>query len=572
VEDGLVVVFRYLPVFLQQKSLRYQKNKTSTEFAKYDNEGKYSQYYSGYSMVQFPVEKNQFTSDHTMSLWFEKEGVDVHELRRKYQLTPPSVEAVYKDFYKYLMDYSKKFNYDLFEKATVWQYWSFCDAFGGKTRMKSLSVDEVLPFIDRQKSATTFLNKHYKNKGQCIDSEDFQQSFCVFLYLYVMDEEVWVPCSAVRKEEIRLTEKILELSHRSFILMSLYYIILGHMLHLDFDLTHAKHWEKTRTGMGMSLFFGQYETKMKPYFNPQFKFFDFRDVSKWDSRNQEWYTEKLNAMYNLFYPERFIQLSVMLGTWWKHCDILNIPDIKVDTYKLRAALSIDEARGPVVMPRGEVMMKDRGTNSGSNRTTPKNVDVHENFNMQGGIQVFGSYSRKSYDKFRKRYQWDHLGDDVINAGPDGKPSDATVQIMKESGWEIDRQIVSSPWELEYMSCKPLQVEQKHFGTRIVPMVNSSKVIASLIDKMKAHETKEEKLMRLTSALLLCAWTEDAECILHVRERLLTLYPDLRHHRLNKSLEELRSMYFGELEGVSNDPLFMCFLEDHVETFRCLKYA
>jgi len=557
-------VFGYLPSSIQERCLKncYQ-NKKSKEFEKFDHDGEYSAYYSGWTLFNLVVEKNQCKPDVYLSQLLEKSGIDVEALRKIYGLTPPSVEAVYKDYYKYLVTYSSTFIYSLSEKAAIWQYFQFSDAFGSYNRMDVLSIDDVLPFIERQKSATTFLNKVFKNKGQCIDSEEFRDSYCRFLYSLITDEQIEVPKMAVRKEEIRLMEKINEGSQRSFILSSLYYILTGHQCYLDFDVAHATKWFETRTGMGMSLFNGQYEKSVIEDLNPQFKFFAFKDVGKWDSRTVYAVTETLTPIYNQFYPKRIYKLYELLGSWSKNAVEIGIPDIDVDTYRLRYILNQEEARGPVVMPRGEIMFKGRGTDSGTNRTTPKNVDVHDNFLFQGAIDVMGSYSRATYDKFRKNYVVHHTGDDEKFAGVDGKPYFRMLEIMKSVGWEIDGKECSTPWEMEYLSCKPAEVEVRFLGKRIVPVVNSAKVIASLCDKMKVTETLEEKLMRICAARLLCCWTADSPYLEEVNRLFLKDNPQFLKHTLNKSIEELRFMYFGSLESLSDEMVDLIFFVDQL---------
>jgi len=451
--------------------------------------------YTGWTLFQKgSSNKNVHCEDPQMVRWLRDVGYDWNEMKIMYGLTPPNASAVYKDYFKYIMSFSTKFNYSLFEKACIWQYYMFKKAFRGFDRFEILNIDQVIPLIDRPKSATAFLNKIYANKGDCLDDVSFRRSFVRFLYKYCQGEDVMIPCQAVRKEEIRTWEKIQENAQRSFILASLYYLIFGHCLFADFDLHHADKWYETRTAMGMPLFWGCYEKKVKPTFDTKFKFFGFRDIGKWDSRNQYWMAEKLTLfLYNTFYPKQFISFYDLLGSWRVHALELGLEDFNIDTYQMRAKMNEDEAYGPVMLPQGELTVKNRGTNSGTNRTTPKNCDVHQNFVFQGAIDYYGSYSFEAYEKYLRENCDDIIGDDEMTAAMSDGPWLRTNALMQEAGWEIDSHIVQSAYDLEYVSCKPALVETERYGKRIVPIVNSAKVIAALGMKSKPNESPEEKM-------------------------------------------------------------------------------
>jgi len=68
---------------------------------------------------------------------------------------------------------------------------------------------------------------------------------------------------------------------------------------------------------------------------------------------------------------------------------------------------------------------------------------------------------------------------------------------------------------------------------------------------------------------LCAWTEESPYLEEVNEKFLTSYPIMRRHALNKSIDELRSLYFGSLEGVATSGEVTFLLSAAQEFFDCI---
>jgi hypothetical protein len=499
---------------------------------------------------RFPIAKNRYRPDDLFSSWFEEEGIDVHELRKRFSLTPPSIESVYKDYFKYVDKVLVTVPYVEAEKGMLW----LCQFKRQRLRKQCIlyNYDTAVTYIDRSKSATAIWNTHCRTKGEVLDSEDFKTSYVIFLYRFLLGEPALLLWLANRKEEIRPTEKIEQLAIRSFIIASVYALITNHMVNMDHDLLTATEWFEYQTGMGMSLFNQNYDKKMKPFENRPFK--KFYDVSKWDARQHHFLRRLEIFSVTAMYGQNKTSFYWLLGSLAVRAKDLGMPDFPVLAHTVRERLLESETFGPVILPHGEICHKDRGKNSGDGRTTGQNVGCHKIMAFTAGGRLYDEL-----DDYLAANLDDETGDDKIWAGDVESDFEEQVKVLKEYGYELDVHHCESFYDLEYLSTKPIKIT--HFGNEyIVPQVNSQKVIAALCDKLEKRD-KDTDYMRLVSAKILCYWTKDYPIVKAVEQKFLQLNPDMIRSRLNKTDDFILEMYIGHFEKLTPHPEFMDFLED-----------
>lgn len=492
-----------------------------------------------------PIQKNYYHTDNKFRQYLEDVGFDVNELLKMYRMTPASTESVYKDFYKYLMpvpwEYKPtNFKAIAFEMLCEWKN-------KPKVRARLFNYDEACSYIDRSKSATVFFNRVYKNKGEVLDSPDFEKHFLFYLHALINQENILTVWMATQKEEIRDSNKIDELSIRSFVIIGIFALIVNHMCNLDGDLISAEHWRTLKIGLGMSLFERNYDDIFSLIARFKHKF--FYDVGKWDSRFQHevkaWELEAHSTMYKV----RTVTIREFLGDrmYAKWCALGFNPNQMVDTYVIRHRLLKDETLGPVMLPEGELFIKERGKNSGDGRTTAQNCGGHKFYEFETAAKLYGTRARE-YSNFTEDWK---MGDDQCGSSDDKEYFPAQMETLRSYGYEVEGRECTFD-ELEFLSTSPKRIILND-GTKLwVPCVNSAKIVASLADK-KHIEDSEIDFSRLTSARILCFFTEDYSKLEKVNTLFLQDYPQFTRHAMNKSYQEILNMFVGrfeQAEGVS----------------------
>jgi hypothetical protein len=484
------------------------------------------------------IEKNQFQQDKLMKHLLTEVGFDVKSLKKIYDLTPVMVKGVYKDFAKYYIPRELRTIYKEWEYGAQW-YLQFKLMLGKKFDI--MNYDQVVRYIDRSKSPTAFMAPIYRNKGECLDDPEFRKSLVVFLYLFLNDEEVILPWKTTQKFEIRPTEKIKEGSVRSFVIGSIYALILNHMLNLDHDLLIAEHWKKMRTGMGMSLFYQDYHQKVS--LKEKFTCHGFYDVPKWDSNQHHWWRAlEVNTVTPLC-RRHYVKFFDLLGSLKPVAQELGYQDFDVDCHRARHKLLYHETVGPVILPRGEILQKRRGKNSGDGRTTPQNVGCHKIIEFTAARKIYGE---NGFHKYLKENDAEHTGDDNWTSGNDYRVFDEVVRQFKLLDIEVETEKVGDLQQVEYLSCKPVRV-RVYEKEMWMPCVNSAKVVASLSSKMRERDPVLD-LARINAAIVLCRWTEDHQMLVQVREKYLAMYPDHAADAVNFTDQQCLELYFGRLEA------------------------
>jgi len=518
------------------------------------------------TMPRFQKDHPQYVEDPILRSVLEEVGFDLEKLHKMYKMTPVDRRYVYIDFLKYVTDVEWKMDADTMLKAKNY-------LFKWKREMnyvpKVLTLDEALLFIDRPKSSTFPLNQHYKNKGECLDDIEFRKSFVKFMYGYYTDQYLPLWC-ATQKEEIRSAEKVDQGKVRSFMIGPLYLLIMSHMVNYDLDMATAKDWKKLNIGMGMSLFHGDYNDKFESIKD---WLFAFSDVSKWDSRMQ-YILAAIECDVNcaIYGPNRKMFLSKLLGSWDKYRVELGLPDLLINLDRLRHKITYDSFYSYVVLPNGEIVLKLRGQPSGDARTTPRNTAVHK-------LMTFLVAVRKmlTYQETRHNIKDDETGDDMFNAIRPGfrlkleEWMEAYVKTLGEFAWEVETSgEVGGLDTVEYLSTRPVFFDCQ-LGQKIVPIVNSSKVVASLADKTKTTGPAMA-LTKLCAARLLTFFEQETFSKLDLAaDKLIARHDrafDTEFQNAKKSkfsAEEIASMYVGRFESISEQgcEMLFSFLEEHM---------
>lgn len=483
--------------------------------------------------------KARYEQDTFFTDLLDKSGVDVKKLHEMYNLTPISPESVYKDFAKYHapLDLSNV-DWDRLEIGAMWliQHKFKCM----KRRPKILSYDAVLELIDKTKSATALWNMLCADKRDVLASEDFKVSFIKFLYGYATGEAFYVLWLAIQKEEIRPTEKIVDLKIRSIIVGSIYSLILGHMLYADMDDAIAEAWFDYRGGIGMSFFNGQYDKKISEYEGKPC--LGFSDVGKYDSR-QAYYLQQLGAFVaTALYKVETIKFYDLLGSLNGLAQKLGFDDIVINLAYLRNRLIEDGCYGPVIMPDGTVVVTDTGEKSGNHRTGHSNTDRYKIVEFAAASKFFNSY--KEY--ITSNYRTDQTGDDMIYGGETYDLMDEMNAIWKTFGCDIETHKVSTVAELEYLGSNPVLVEWGGL-VKWMPRVNSSKILAGLASKL-SERTIDVDIGRLSSARVMCHFTEDAAILDSIISEYNSIVPQARNDTRWWTPYQINGFYFGEFES------------------------
>jgi len=494
-----------------------------------------------------------------LTKYFDMDAVD-----KEYSLTPKNTEYVYIDFKKYLQPCNINPNYPKIDESYQMLYkWKL------KTKLqpKILTIDELLPYLERSTSATFPYNTVYGTKGELLDDPSFRMSFVKFFHQYYHNEALsfW---QATQKEEIRDTQRIQDMKVRSFLVGSVCLLIISHMLNYDQDQILAINWEKLRIGVGMSLFHGDYNRKMQHV--KEFKAF-FSDASKWDSR-MIYYLARLECQTtNWFYGERsrYIKFSKLLGSWDEYRKKQNLPDFKVDTFWLRHIVTVDSQKSINVMPHGEVLLKTRGQNSGDGRTTPRNTNVHKAKEFETALNLIPEEwdPDQKFEFIQSHVFCDETGDDMFGPIKENEYFDCAKfaqkykEVMEQCGWETE---VSEPLPIqqcEYLSAKPVDVETP-FGPKLMPLVNRLRIVSSLGNKVK-DLSPSMSLQKLIAACIACFWDFEVFSTLEiVAEELISQYDNPNDTEFQKmkqtfyrfNAETIVKLYCGQFEGVDDECL------------------
>jgi len=493
----------------------------------------------------------QFFEDFYIGPLLEEAGVDTKAIRQEYGKTVTTDEACYKDFVKYLepveYSYTNQELDDYFEGLAIWQ-----ETVPYVPRL--MSIDDILPFIERSSSSTAFLTKLWKNKGACLDDHRFRYSFVKWLKLYVTGKAPPLVWTVSPKEEIRLMEKVIAGKIRSFVIGPLFHYLLSHMLFFDLDKHIQIHWEEYGIGAGMSLFYGDYSRKFEAYVDAVM--YDSSDVSRWDGHLHYELMEIETRIVNLKYHQRYILLSKLLGSWDKYRDY---DDIEIDVWRVRLMLTWDSVFSYNLMPNGEVVTKRRGMNSGSPRTLPLNTKCHKGLDLLAIHKTISeTYKLETisdsleFNKREKLIVSDETGDDKVTALFHESVlsySQNYVQIMKKFGFDVDVKTTKQFSEMEYLSTRPLRI--KVYGVfKTVPRPIVRKLFASLLDKT-SQQTPAMALQRSNAVRILCAWDPSFKYADYVSLALIRRYQmtdktaDFQNAIRSYFPEEfIRAMYIG----------------------------
>lgn len=532
-------MLRYLVRFLPSRVLATVKIDVPT-YTSRDLEKVGLQQYQLASFSTRAIEKNQFQHDDLITKLLRRAGFDVATLKTWYDLTPVMVDGVYKDYAKYYIPREVTISYKEWVKGAQWYL-----QFKMKMRKKFdiMNYDEVVKFIDRSKSPTALMAPSYKTKGECLDDEDFRKSFVIFVWLFVNDEELIIPWKTTQKFEIRPTAKINEHSVRSFVIGSIYALLLNHMMNLGHDLLIAENWNEMRTGMGMSLFQQDYHQKVSA--KESFKCHGYYDVPKWDSNQHHWWRGlEVNTITPLC-KRHFVKFYDLLGSLAPIAKELGYANIDINCHRVRHQLLYHETIGPVILPRGELCEKERGKNSGDGRTTPQNVGDHKIIEFTAARKVYGKHK---FEKYLKENHGEHTGDDNWTSGENFDVFDEVIEQFKKLGVnDIEYEKTDSIYNVEYLSSRPIKVEI-YGKAYYMPQVNSSKIIASLASKMRERNPILD-LARINAALILCKWTEDYPLLENVRKEYLEIYPSHKDDSVNFTNQQILELYLGRLESL-----------------------
>jgi len=361
------------------------------------------------SVYGYSRKKNKWSDDHVMEELLEKQGIDTSVLKRDYCLVPPDDRLTYYDIAKYFKNEPDPGHFltDDWQQAQEWYYQYHLPLH---TNPQVLSFDEVVSLMQNDKSATVFLNQKYKNKGELFRDPEFRMSYYQFI-ADVLRGEVDPVFLAHLKCEIRPRSKVYEQKKaRAFIIAAIYHLMLDHQLNLDFDMEWMEHWFEGNHGLGFSLFNGQYHHKFSKMFHHPGEKEAFYDVGKWDKLLRKFLQLKEIDVVSRFYPQfepitKFIpaELCSKFGFDVNH---------KVNTHWLRRWLVETSASSYIVLPRGEIVIKDDGQNSGNGRTSPGNTGCHKLGEFNAAIK----YGYKTYRQYVKENYSDHTGDDEMFKG------------------------------------------------------------------------------------------------------------------------------------------------------------
>jgi len=465
-----------------------------------------------------------------------------------YDLTPISLESVYKDFAKYHV-YSplQTVPWSSLEIGAHWLSLNKLSLL--KNRPQLLSYDAVISMIDMKKSATAIWNQVFRSKRQLLDCPSFKISFVQFLHSYARGESVYILWLAIQKEEIRAFEKIIDKKLRSIIIGSIYSLILGHMLYGDLDDEISSLWFEFRSGIGMSFFNSQYHRKISEYLGK--KCLGYSDVGKYDSRQAQYLQQLAANSADYVYSIKRVNFYDLLGSLQPIAVELGMVDFVVDVPYLRARLIEDGVFGPVIMPDGTVVTKNTGEDSGNHRTGHSNTDRYKIVEFAAAYDC----GFKSYKEYRNsQYVTDHTGDDMIHGGPDYRIMDRMNEIWLSLNCDVETHKVDSVSKLEYLGTNPLLI--RWYGLlRFVPRTNSSKIIAALMAKLTTREIDVD-ISRLSSAKILCHYTEDREVIDDVIKQYLVDHPQCRKDKRWWSDTDIHSFYVGHFESSTSFDLLL----------------
>jgi len=495
-------------------------------------------YYFG-SIERRATQKSYFTSDDYFCKLLDAAGYDTEAMKQDYRLTPINIDSVYVDFAKYHreIDYSNV-DWAALEEGARWL--AEHKLRSCKRKFRILTYDEVYELIDRTKSATAFLNTHFKNKGEVLDSEDFKYSYVQFLYGYAKGEAYYFPWLTFQKEEIRPGEKVDLSKFRSVIVGAVYSLVTGHMVYNDMDAATAEHWREYGTGIGFPIFGGSYDYMCKDFEDG--KAFGFSDVGKYDSVQAARLNQLVDIATNACYERRFVKFYDLLGSLAPKAAELGLEDFKVDTYYLRHRLTEDVNIGPVILPRGEMYLTSRGEKSGSHRTGPGNVDRHKIVEFASASKFYASLT--DYHKDGNFAQ--HTGDDKLAKGPNLNCINAADKMWESLGAEVDSHTATRLEDCTYLSTVPQRIILN--GVPFwVPKFNTAKVLSGLICKL-GERTLDNDVNRLSSAQLLAEFSDDRTGIERVIELYLKENPDARGHPSFKTRQFRISMYVGTFQS------------------------
>lgn len=486
-----------------------------------------------------------YQMDHMFYEMMSDIGWDCDELLKMYSLTPIVPESVYKDFGKYhVFPDTSNVDWQRLEIGAQWLLRHKRKVLG-KQRPQILNYDAVKQLIDLSKSATALFNTTYKNKRELLEDKEFLASYVRFLNGYAKGEPFYILWLAIQKEEIRPTEKIDEMKIRSIIVGSIYSLLLGHSLYADMDDMMAERWYEYRSGIGMSFFNGQYNKKFVPYEDKPC--LGYSDVGKYDSR-QAFYLQQLAAwVADGVYEVTHVSFYELLGSLAPMAKEMGLPDFDVNVPYLRSRLIEDGVFGPVIMPDGVLVSTNTGEKSGNHRTGHSNTDRYK-------IVEFAAAScfYKDYDTYISEAEQSETGDDMIHGSSSYDVMDKQNEIWKSLGCDVDVHKVANVNQLEYLGSNPVLVRWEGLEYWM-PKVNSAKVLAGLVTKL-GDRNLDVDIARLSSAKVLCHFTEDKPLLDKLVENFKKKFPSCRNDTRWWSDAQINSFYFGSLESKTVEQL------------------
>jgi len=501
------------------------------------------------SIFSHVKEKPQFVKDDYFKRLLIESGMDYDRIRLMYNLTPIRAESVYKDFSKYFNVVPKLLidDFSFLEESALWLYRFKARCFTNNPRI--LNYDLVVEGLDKNKSATALFNKHFPNKRELLDDNEFKDSYVRFVKNFLTDHNYKTLWLAIQKEEIRPFEKIQDLKFRSIIVGSIYSLILGQTFTDDIDSILTERWDTYRCGIGMSFFHLDYD-KMTRNFEG-FPIHFVMDLSKFDSGQMSFMTSLEHKCNALLLRRETCTFYEILGSLSVNAHEMGFSDFSFSVPLIMERLAY-VSQDPTILPYGDFYSTNGGEKSGSWRTGHANSARNKMVEFASAIKL--GYTFEDY--MASDYYIHHTGDDNKGRGLSDLLFKEIELFWKRIGLDSEVRYPKTLYESDYLSTLPVLVEtykQKAY----MPVFNTAKIFSGLVFKMR-DRTIESDISRLVATEILSYFSgSDLELIRNMIQLYKTDHPDLINHPSWLLNHEIMQLYFGEYETTSfrSDLLF-----------------
>lgn len=447
-----------------------------------------------------PPRKAKWCKDSVMELLMRQCGAHTNLIEEEYMLVPDQEELCVRDVARYFAppkagnwlafnwDIGKYFYYKTIERCLSWQ-------------PEVLSYEEVVEHFVNKKTSPTGLYFGHQNKGKLLEHPGFYKHF-VETALRIIDGTFEPLSVANLKIEIRLRSKVeTDKKARAFIVGPIEVLLLDNMLNLDIDMQVMKRYRLAKTGMGMSLFGGDYDDMIRDALTVKDSLekrgmktiMSFYDAPAWDKNFPGQVALDETDVICKFY-ERYIKIEDLLGVEYIPPERVGQ---KVDTHAIRMRLAWYGFQGAVKTPNGDAWwMNGKGMPSGKARTLSANGGGHKIMNYTSAA----SCNYRELEDFERDCYIHHTGDDQFCV--------ATPELHEAIGkamaltYNIEQHVCSDITEVEYLSTQPYWT-----GHGWVPHVHPNKILASLLLKGPVNRVDHRiNLNRLSSARLLLRYS------------------------------------------------------------------